>query len=82
MRALFLIAALAIAGCDHPATCPMFPYNDLRCSIEGQVCPTMTQGPCTCQGGIFDCPGEFPQVHDMAVRDLSLPAGDLSRASD
>jgi hypothetical protein len=81
MRALFIIAALTIAGCDDAPGCPALPFNDLPCSIERQSCPT-ARGPCTCQFGVFDCPGEFPMVHDMAVPDLSLPAADLSRASD
>lgn len=83
MRArCLLVAAFALAACGDD--CPSSPNPGQSCSSTAKSC-IVEDFHCVCLGGLWECSliedgGNYPPVHDLAVRDLSLR--DLSPASD
>ena len=83
MRALcLLVAALALAGCGDD--CPSSPTAGQSCSSAGKSC-VVEDFHCVCSSERWECSliedgGNYPPVHDLAVRVLS--GRDLSPASD
>jgi hypothetical protein len=86
MRGLALLLAtclLAIAGCGDD--CPSSSARGQSCSSIGMSCVVEDAFHCVCIGELWECSliedgGNYPPVHDLAVRDLSVR--DLSPATD